>query len=169
MAKRVRATPEQIAALEQFLTAQQRCQEAQSAFHAASSTPKKAYMAALRKLRQARRDLEKARGTFDFHPSLTAMPVLAKDNPSEVIAECIADAGYGTSYYDEETSECTHESYASVTEVISNPEYWKQYEEMLSAPLNHDFNLGFNFDRFRLRVYRDGRREAEQIPSDQRK
>jgi hypothetical protein len=88
---------------------------------------------------------------------------------SEVIAECIADAGYGTDSYDPETSECTHSSYASIHEVISNPEYWKQYEEMLSEPLNRDFALGFNFDRFRLRVYRDGRREAEKIPPAQRK
>jgi len=83
---------------------------------------------------------------------------------SEVIAECIVDAGYGTSIYVEETNECFWESYASIHEVISNPEYWKQYDENLSDALNHDFALGFNFDRFRLRVYRDGRREAEKIP-----
>lgn len=79
-----------------------------------------------------------------------------------IIAECIAQAGYGTSSYDPETHECEHECYASIVEVISNKEYWDQYENMLSEPLNNDFGLGFNFSYYKLIVYSDGSREAEE-------
>lgn len=82
---------------------------------------------------------------------------------SKVIAECIATSGYGTCCFDEETCECQYECYASVDEVISNKEYWSSYEDCMSGPLNADFNLGFNFDRFRLKVFEDGHKDAIRI------
>ena len=79
-----------------------------------------------------------------------------------IIAKCVAEAGYGTSYYDPETHECAYEAYASVTEVILNEKYWDQYDSM-SRALSMDFDLGMNFESYELTVYRDGTKEAKII------
>jgi hypothetical protein len=78
------------------------------------------------------------------------------------IAICIAEAGYGTGWYDRETDECFYEKYASVEEVILNEEYWNQYE-YLSSSLSYDFDLGFCFDMYKLIVYDNGDKEAIKI------
>jgi hypothetical protein len=80
-----------------------------------------------------------------------------------LIAQCIATAGYGTTSYDPETSECSHECYACVDTVILNKEYWAQYDNM-SSVLNDEFDLGFNFNRYRLSVFADGTKKAEHEP-----
>lgn len=81
----------------------------------------------------------------------------------KIIAECIATAGYGTNYYDPETYECQHECYASVDKVIKNEKYWSVYDSGMSTPLNNDFNLGFNFNKYRLIVYSDFTKESREI------
>lgn len=72
-----------------------------------------------------------------------------------VIAEAIVEAGYGTESYSEEDG-CIHECYASIVEVISGD--WSEYEDVMSHALNNDFDLGFNFDKYRVRVMSDGSR-----------
>lgn len=76
--------------------------------------------------------------------------------PDAVIAECIVRVGYGTSHYDSETGDCTHDNYASIEEVISGN--WSHYDTSMSEALAHDFNLPFNFERYRLTVTADGTR-----------
>lgn len=78
----------------------------------------------------------------------------------KAIAICIAEAGYGTAYYDPETYDCEHECYASIRKIILNNEYWKQYGSCMSNSLNCDFDLGFNFDTYKLIVYDDDSVEA---------
>lgn len=85
-------------------------------------------------------------------------------NPeSAIVAECLAEAGYGTAYYDRETNECSHECYASIMKVISGKDYWSQYDLVMSNALNHDFRLGFNFKTYRLTVDSDGKRKAIEV------
>lgn len=76
------------------------------------------------------------------------------------IAICIAQAGYGTCYFDPITFDCEHECYASINEIILNEKYWSQYDKIMSNALNSDFDLGFNFDNYKLIVYDDGSNEA---------
>lgn len=75
-------------------------------------------------------------------------------------AICIAEAGYGTGWYNLETNECYYECYANIKEVILNEEYWSQYDDMLDQRLNSDFDLGMNFNEYKLIVYEDGSKEA---------
>jgi hypothetical protein len=81
----------------------------------------------------------------------------------KVIAECIAQAGYGTSTYDRVTHECTYSCYATITKVIKNEQYWKQYDDYGSGPLNTDFDLGYNFKNYHLFVYADGTKDSKQV------
>lgn len=74
---------------------------------------------------------------------------------SQLVAEAIVDAGYGTAYYDEEAGDCIHECYASIVEVVLNEEYWGKFVNCLDADLNHKFELGFCFDGFRIKVFED--------------
>ena len=113
-------------------------------------------------LAEAQRCLRNIRGPQNPREQKKKEPKKRKTD-SPVIAECIVEAGYGTESYDPDSGECYHQSYASMVEVVSNPAYWKQYEEAMSTPLNHDFGLGFNFLTYRLRVYADGTREAEKV------
>lgn len=80
----------------------------------------------------------------------------------EILAQCVAEAGYGTGSYDIETGECTHESYATVVEVRCNAAYWRQYGES-SIALSDEFELWASNDTFLLTVYRDGTKTAEPI------
>jgi uncharacterized protein YneR len=81
----------------------------------------------------------------------------------ELIAEAWVDAGYSISYYDEETNECVSECYASVAKVIQNKEYWYKFDEYMDTNLNAQFELGFCFDRFHIKVYNDGSYAKEEI------
>lgn len=40
-------------------------------------------------------------------------------------------------------------------EVVLNEEYWGKFSDYLDADLNHKFELGFCFDRFRIKVFED--------------
>lgn len=73
---------------------------------------------------------------------------------AEITAEAILEAGYGTDVYDPETNECFWEAYASMYKVISGD--WSMYDYQQSNALNHDFELGCNFDRWRVKRYSDG-------------
>jgi len=86
-----------------------------------------------------------------------------KKNKDNILAICIAEAGYGTSSYDPETYECFHECYAGVIEVILNKEYWDQYDGCMSTKLNHDFGLGFSFNKYEITVYKDGAHSVREI------
>ncbi len=80
-------------------------------------------------------------------------------NP-DIVAQCVAEAGYGTCVGDPETEECLYEAYGTVIEVVSNAEYWSQYGAMSDA-LAKDFDLSCTFDNFCLTVTKDGRRHAQ--------
>ena len=74
-----------------------------------------------------------------------------------ILAQCYATAGYGTSEYNSETHECTHDCYASVDKILINKNYWKKkYGTSMSKKLNKDFGLGYNFKTFKITVFEDG-------------
>lgn len=81
-----------------------------------------------------------------------------------IIAQCIVDTGYGTDGYDRETNEITsYFYYAGIKTVEVNPEYWAQYNSVMSEALSNDFDLPHGFDDYRLRVWSDGTKEYERM------
>jgi hypothetical protein len=80
-----------------------------------------------------------------------------------IISECYATLHSYSEYYDDDGYlEVDYSYYADVYRILSNAEYWGQYESM-SIKLVNDFTFTFGHDDFHLIVYSDGTKDTNML------